>query len=304
MRSVPFQEFEAFRAVARAGSFIGGARALGLTPSAMSQIVRRLEDRVGVQLLHRTTRRVSPTEMGERLLARLNRAFEEIEAASAELSDGGDTPTGVVRMVVPRVAYEDLVEPRLAAFSTAHPRITLDIRIDDAFIDIVGEGVDIGVRLGEFVSQETVAFPLGPQLRQIAVAAPAYLATHGAPAHPRDLARHQCIGWRQQTGTAPYHWEFAKDGEFVAVAVDGPLILNDRGAAARAAVQGLGIALWVEHRLRPCIDSGELVSLLEDLSPPYDGFFAYYHRNRHTSAATRALITFLRTVSEDQGAAP
>lgn len=157
--------------MARSGSFIGGARALGLTPSAMSQIVRRLEDRVGVQLPHRTTRRVSPTETGERQLARLNRALEEIEAASAELSDGGNTPAGIVRMVVPRVAYEDLVEPRLAAFSAAHPRITLDIRIDDAFIDIVGEGVDIGVRLGEFVSQETVAFPLGPQLRQIAVAA-------------------------------------------------------------------------------------------------------------------------------------
>ncbi|WP_338664695.1 LysR family transcriptional regulator [Pararoseomonas sp. SCSIO 73927] len=296
-------EFEAFRAVARAGSFNGGARALGLTPSAMSQIVRRLEDRVGVQLFHRTTRRVSPTEMGERLLTRLNRAFEEIDAAAAEIRGGSGAPVGVVRMVVPRVAYEDLIEPQLVALHAALPRVTLDIRVEDAFSDIVGEGVDIGVRLGEFVSEETVAFPLGPQLRQIAVAAPSYLATCEAPAHPRDLARHRCIGWRQQTGAAPYRWEFAKNGEQIAVAVDGPLILSDRGAAARAAVRGLGIALWVEHRLRPWIEARQLIPLLEDWSPPYDGFFAYYHRNRHTSAATRAVVAFLRKVPGDQGAA-
>ncbi len=294
MRPASFQEYEAFRAVAHAGSFVAGARALDVTPSAMSQIIRRLEDRLGVQLLHRTTRRVSPTEAGVRLLARLDRAFEEIEAGLAELSDGCGSPSGMVRLVAPRVAYEDLIEPVLADLHAVHPRVVLDVRLDDAFADIAGEGVDIGVRLGEFVSEETVAFPLGPPLRQLAVASPGYLAAHDAPVHPRDLARHRCIGWRQQPDAAPYHWEFARDGEQVAVAVDGPLILNDRSAAARAAVQGLGVAMWVEHRLRPWIDRGELVPLLEDWSPPYDGFFAYYHRSRHTSAATRAVIAFLR----------
>ena len=264
----------------------------------MSQIIRRLEHRVGVQLLHRTTRRVSPTQTGERLLARLDRAFKEISAATAELFDEMDEPAGVVRIVIPRVAYEDLIDPVLQELHAACPRVTLDIRLDDAFTDIVSEGVDIGFRLGEYVSEETVAFPVSPQLRQIAVAAPSYMAKCEAPSHPRELVHHACLGWRQQPGMQPYAWEFAKDGEQVAVAVGGPLILSDRGAAVRAAVRGLGIAMWVEHRVRHWIGRGELVPLLEDWSPSYDGFFAYYHRNRHTNAATRAVIAFLRSVAE------
>jgi DNA-binding transcriptional LysR family regulator len=294
MRSLHLKEYEAYLAVAKAGSFVGGAKTLGITASAMSQIIKRLEDQIGVQLLHRTTRSVSPTDQGERLLTRLTLAFEEIEAATQELADRRDSPAGVVRMVVPRVAYADLIEPMLPRFHAAYPDITLDLDLNDAFADIVGEGYDLGLRLGEYVNPETVAFAIGPSLRQIAVASPSYLAVHGTPEHPRELTGHMCISWRQNPNAAPYAWEFGKGAEQISVSVQGPLIFNDRHAAARAAVDGLGIALWVDHRLHDWIERGDLVPLLADWSPHYPGFFVYYYRDRHISAATRAVIAFLR----------
>lgn len=298
MRSTYLHEYEAYRAVAQAGSFVGGARSLGISASAMSQVIKRLEDRVGVQLFHRTTRSVSPTVHGERLLARLNRAFEEIDAATQELADRRDRPRGTVKLVMPRVAYHDLLEPLLASFNVQYPDVTLDVHLDDAFADLVSGGYDLGFRLGEYVNPETVAFPVGPWLRQIAVASPSYVAAHGIPRHPRDLTEHSCINWRQSVGETPYHWEFSRGGERVAVAVQGPLILNDRGAAVRAAVDGIGIAMWVEHRLRHWIDTGQLIPLLEDWSPPYPGFYLYYYRDRHMSLATRAVVSFLRKTDE------
>jgi DNA-binding transcriptional LysR family regulator len=159
---------------------------------------------------------------------------------------------------------------------------------------VVAEGYDIGIRLGEYVSPTTVAFPIGPPLRQIAVASPDYITKHGRVTHPRDLTQHQCINWRQQPSSPPYVWEFAKGAEQVAVAVNGPLWINDRAVAVNAAVAGLGIALWVEHRLKPLILSGVLRPLLEDWSAPYPGFYAYYYRDRHMNAATRAVIGFMR----------
>jgi DNA-binding transcriptional LysR family regulator len=293
-RSALIKDYEAFVAVATAGSFVGGAQALGVTASAMSQVIRRLEDRVGVQLLHRTTRSVALTDEGERLLARLRIAFEEIDGATQELADRRRTPAGTVRLVVPRVAYGDILEPMLAKFHDAYPDIVLDIRLEDAFVDIVSGRYDIGFRLGEYINPETVAFPVGPPLRQIAVASPNYIAAQGAPLHPRDLADHCCINWRQHPDDAPYAWEFSKDGEHIAISVQGPLTINDRGAAVHAAIDGMGIAMWVEHRLQALIDRGELVTLLEDWSPPYQGFFAFYYRGRHMSAATKAVVAYLR----------
>jgi DNA-binding transcriptional LysR family regulator len=294
VRGAEFSEYAAFVAVADAGNFIGGARRKGISASAMSQIIRRLEARVGIQLFRRTTRSVSLTEEGERLLERLRRAFSEIESATHELDEHRSKPAGIVRVVVPRVAYRDLVEPLLPQFHASYPEVALDIHVNDEMTDIVSKGYDIGLRLGEYINPETVAFRVGPPLRQIAVASPAYISRHGAPRHPRELARHQCINWRQNPGDQPYAWEFAKKKARITVNVRGPLTLNDRELAAHAARGGLGIALWVEHRLRGWIQSGELVPVLEDWSPPYPGFHAYYYRDRHLSSATRAFLTMLR----------
>ncbi|YBV94521.1 LysR family transcriptional regulator (plasmid) [Phyllobacteriaceae bacterium JZ32] len=294
MKSALIKDYEAFVAVATAGSFVGGAQALGITPSAMSQIIRRLEDRVGIQLFHRTTRSISTTDQGERLLARLRVAFQEIDAATKELSERRNRPAGTVRIVLPRVAYDDLLAPLLPAMNAAFPEIVLEVRLNDAKTDIVSEGYDIGFRLGEYINPETVAFPVGPPLRQIAVASPGYIAAYEAPTHPRDLAHHRCINWRQHPDMPPYSWEFGKGQEQITISVQGSLIINDRNAAIRAAMDGLGIAMWVEHRLSDAINSGMLVALLEEWCPYYQGFHVYYYRDRHISAATRAVLDFLR----------
>ena len=294
MRSSTFTEFEAFVAVADAGSFIGGARTLGVSASAMSQIIRRLEARTGAQLFRRTTRRISTTEDGERLLARLRRAFEEIDTGVRELEERRATPAGTVRVVTPRVAYRDILEPLLPDFCQSFPNVTLDIRVDEALADLVGGGFDVGFRLGEYLEPETIAFPVGPSLRKVAFASPAYIAAYGTPLHPRDLIGHRCIGWRAKADEQPYVWEFAKDDEEVRVAVKGALVLNERELAADAALLGLGIALWVEHRICDWIEEGRIVPLLEDWCPPYPGFYAYYYRDRHMSSATRAFVSALR----------
>lgn len=294
MRSALFKDYEAFVAVATAGSFVGGAKALGITPSAMSQVIRRLEDRVGIQLFHRTTRSISTTDQGERLLMRLRVVFDEFDAATRELSARRLRPSGTVRIVLPRIAYDDLLAPILAAMNSAFPKIVLEVRLDDAITDIVSAGYDIGIRLGEYVNPETVAFPVGPSLRQIAVASPDYIAAHGTPRHPRDLANHRCINWRQHPEMVPYGWEFSRGHEQITISVQGPLIINDRRAAIRAAVDGVGIAMWVEHHLTDAIHSGTLIPLLTDWCPSYPGFYAYYHRDRHMSASTKAILDFLR----------
>lgn len=298
MRSIALSEFEAFVAVADAGSFIGGARALGVSASAMSQIIRRLEVRTGTQLFRRTTRRISTTDEGERLLARLRRAFEEIDTGIRELEERRTTPAGTVRVVTPRVAYRDILEPILSSFLRTFPDVTLDIQVDEALADLVSGRFDVGFRLGEYLDPETVAFPIGPSLRQVAFASPAYIAKNGIPTHPRDLIGHSCIGWRPHADAQAYLWEFAKDGEEIRVDARGALVVSDRELAADAALHGLGIALWVDHRVRTWVEEGRIVTFLEDWCPQYPGFYAYYYRDRHMSSATRALLSALRATQK------
>jgi DNA-binding transcriptional LysR family regulator len=295
MKSTTFKDYEAFVAVAEAGSFIGGARTLGISASAMSQIIRRLEERTGAQLFHRTTRNVSTTVQGGRLLDRLRVAFREIEIATYELAEQRTRPMGNVRIVLPRVAFDDLLAPVLARLYEIYPEISLDIRLDDSYINIVEEGYDIGFRLGEYIQPETVAFAVGPALRQIPVASPSYIAIHGTPLHPRDLSAHQCINWRQYPDAANYNWEFSKGSDKITISVAGPITVNDRHATVRAAMDGIGIAMWVEHRMRAAINEGRLIPLLEDWCPSYQGFYAYYYRDRNISAATKAVLDFFRS---------
>ena len=294
MRSDLIRDYEAFLCVAEAGSFIGGARSLGVSASAMSAMIRRLEARVGVQLLHRTTRSVSVTDQGRALQYRLQSAFNEIDIATQDLVEHRETLSGTVRIVISRDAYDDVIAHRLAALHAAFPKILLDIHLEEVCVDIVSERYDLGFRLGEYLHPDTVAVPVGPNLRQLAVASPGYAEAHGLPSHPHELTDHACINWRKQPDGEPYAWEFERDGESLSIAVQGPVIFNDRSAAVNAAIDGIGIAMWLEHRVRPMIEEGLLVPVLEAWAPCNSGIFAYYYRNRHMSPATRAVVGFLR----------
>ena len=201
---------------------------------------------------------------------------------------------GGLRIVTPRIAYGDHLEPFIATFCEQHPQVVLDITINDAIVDIVAERYDLGIRLGEFLEEGVVAFPTGGPIRQLAAASPGYLARHGTPRHPKDLHQHRCINWRQPGSTTAYRWEFAKGKKQLAVAVNGPLILNDRAAAAAAAVQGIGIAFWAEHRLRTWFASGQLVPLLQDWSPSFPGFFGYYRKGRQPNPVLKAFVDSLK----------
>ncbi len=295
MRGSDFAEFKAFAAIAEHGSFVRASEQLGLTASALSQTIRTLERRLGIRLLHRTTRSVSLTDAGTRLLARLQPAFQEFDAATREIEILKQQPSGTLRIVTPRIAYVDHLQPILANFQQVYPEVVLDITISDSITEIVAHGYDLGIRLGELLEEEVVAVRLGGQLRQLAVASPDYLAKHGVPLTPEDLHRHTCINWRQDGSTALYRWEFEKDGQALSVAVKGTLILNDRELAVTAALKGLGIAFWAEHRLRPLVASGKLVALLEDWSQTFPGFFAYYRKQRFMTPSLKVLLDTLRT---------
>jgi len=296
MRGSEFAELQIFAAVARMRSFVRAADELGMSPSSVSQVLRELEARVGLRLLNRTTRSVSPTDAGLRLLERLQPLLGEFDNLLTELDDLRCTPTGTVRIRIPRVAYVDLVEPLLGSFHASYPNVVLDVTIDDGLSDLIAEGFDIGIRLGEFLDDSVVAFPLGPSLRQVPVASPAYLAAHGTPSHPRELQTHHCINWRQHGKTGLYEWEFARGEEKLSIAVKGPLIVDDRSLSVSAAMQGVGITMWAEHRLRPYIDSGVLTPFLEEWCPSFPGFFAYVHNQRHMPLALRAIVDFLKGV--------
>ena len=294
MRGSEFAEFKAFVAVAEHGSFVRASRHMGLTASAMSQTIRTLERRLGVRLLHRTTRRVSLTDAGAKLLTRLQPAFQELDHAAREIEDLRHKPSGTLRIITPRIAYVDHVQPILAAFYERYPEVRLDITVSDSITDIVAHGYDLGIRLGEFLEEEVVAVPLGAPLRQLAVASPAYLAAHGTPTHPEELHQHTCINWRQDGSPALHHWEFEKQGQQLTVAAKGALILNDRELAVAAAAQALGIAFWAEHRLQPFVARGELVFLLEDWSPVFPAFFAYYRKHRLMPLSLKVFLESLR----------
>ena len=294
MRGSEFAEFKAFAAVAEHGSFVRASKQLGYTASAMSQTIRVLEGRLGVRLLHRTTRRVSLTDAGTRLLARLQPAFQELDAAGNEIEELKREPSGTLRIVTPRIAYVDHVQPVLAAFHEICSQVTLDITISDSITDIVALGYDLGIRLGELLEQEVVALRLGDPIRQLAVASPTYLAKCGIPTRPEDLHHHNCINWRQDGSPLFYHWEFEKDGQHLAIAVKGTLTLNDRELAVAAAAQGLGIAFWAEHRLKLFLSTGKLVPMLEDWSPTFPGFFAYYRKQRFMPRSLKLLLDTLK----------
>ena len=299
MRGNEFAELTAFTTVAVQRNFARAAASLRLSPSTLSQSIRTLEQRLGVQLLNRTTRSVSVTEAGSRLLARLVPAVAEPQAAVDEARSTRDSPAGTVCVQVPWPAFYTVLEPLLGRFHQAHPSIVLDLTLEDAATDIVEGGFDVGIRLGELVEQDLVAVPLGGSLRQVAVASPAYAAQHGVPQTPDELLHHRCINWRWPGNTGLYNWEFMRDGSWFSVAVNGPLIVSHRDAALRAALQGIGIAYWNEKLVRPYVTEGKLLTMLEAFSPAFPGWHMMYLRQRHLPTTVRAFVDFMRRNAHD-----
>jgi DNA-binding transcriptional LysR family regulator len=299
MRGNEFTELAAFATVAEHRSFARAASSLRISPSTLSQSIRTLEQRLGVQLLNRTTRSVSVTEAGARLLARLVPAVTELEAAVDEARSTPSSPAGTIRVQLPWPAFYTVLEPFLGPFYQAHPSIVLDLTLEDAPTDIVAGGFDIGIRLGELVEQDLIAIPLGGGVRQVAVASPDYVAEHGLPQTPDELLHHRCINWRWPGHTGLYNWEFMRDRSWFSVAVNGPLIVSHRDAALRAALQGIGIAYWNEKLVQPYVTEGKLVTMLEVFSPPFPGWHLMYPRQRHLPTPVRAFVDFMRRRARD-----
>ncbi|MBB5765035.1 LysR family transcriptional regulator [Methylorubrum rhodesianum] len=289
-------DLAAFVAVAEAGGFRDGARASGMSASGLSEAVRRLERRLGVRLLHRTTRSVAPTEAGMRLLERLMPALGEVEAALDVVNGFRDRPAGTLRLNVP-VSAARLVLPRIVPpFLAAYPDIRLDVIAEDSFVDVLAAGCDAGIRYDERLEQDMIAVPIGPREQRFAtVAAPAYLDRRGRPEHPRDLLHHACIGGRFASGRTT-EWEFERDGEILRVDPSGPLTVRVGAAtdlAVEAAVAGVGILTLFEDWLRPHLDSGALEPILEPWWPRFSGPFLYYPGRRYLPAPLRAFIDFI-----------
>lgn len=280
-------------AVAAHGSFRGAARELAIAPSAVSHAVATLEDSLGVRLLARTTRSVAPTEAGRQLLERLSPALEEINAAVGAAVDSRARPSGVLRITAPYVAAQLVIAPRLGEFAKAYPDITLDLRVENGFTDIVAAGFDAGVRLGESLEADMIATRLTGYVRAAIVAAPAYLENRPVPVEPLDLMHHACIRHRFPSGRT-YRWEFEKAGEAQEIAIEGPLIVNDDRVILEAALNGTGLAYLFEVYVHDALAEGHLVRVLEDWCQPFAGLYLYYPSRRQMRPALRAFIDFYR----------
>lgn len=284
----------AFLAVAEERSFTRAAARLGTSQSALSHTVKRLEERLDLRLLTRTTRNVAPTEAGEQLAATLRPAFAEISDRLEGLAALRARPAGLVRISSSRHAAREILWPRLAPLLADYPDIRLEISVDQRFTDIVGERFDAGVRLGESVEKDMIAVRIGPDLRMLAAAAPDYLARHPAPRTPHELTRHDCINLRLSTHDNLYVWEFEKDGRPLNVRVEGRFTSNDPDLLIAACLEGRGICCLPDDHLRELIAAGRLVPLLEDWSPAFPGYHLYYASRRQQSPAFRLVVDALR----------
>ena len=283
-----------FALVAEERSFRAAADRLGVTRSAVSQVIRRLEETMGIALVQRTTRSVSLTEAGAQLFAQVAPAIADMHAAVEETGSLRGRPRGQLRLAVSSIAERFLAGPFLAGFAAAHPDIRIDVVVTDDEFDIVAEGYDAGVRLGEVIEQDMIAVPVSGQQRQLAVAAPSYLAARGRPAHPRELVAHRCIGWRPAPKVAPYRWEFAEGGQEFSVAVAPEITTNDMALMIKLALSGAGITFGMEETFLPWLKRGELEAVLEDYCPRFQGFYLYYPSRRNLAPKLRALIDHLR----------
>ena len=296
--AVELNDLAAVLAVARAGGFRDAARATGLSPSGLSIAVKRLESKLGVRLLNRTTRSVAPTEAGRRLIERLSPALTEMEAALDVLNGFRDQPAGTLKLNVPSAVARLVLEPIASAFLKAHPDIRLEIIVEDSYIDVLAAGCDAGIRYDERLEQDMIAVPIGPRVQRFATAAsPRYLQESGRPQHPRDLLAHSCLRGQFSSGAMPL-WEFERKGEIVRVDPHGPLLIKPAAAfdlAVSAAVDGLGIVHMFEGMLRRHLDSGALEPILQTWWQNFSGPFLYYPGRRLVPAPLRAFVDFIKT---------
>jgi DNA-binding transcriptional LysR family regulator len=292
-------DLTAYVAVVRSRGFREASRATGSSASSLSEAVRRLETRLGVRLLNRSTRSVAPTEAGARLFERLALALTEVEASLDVVNSFRDRPAGTLRLNVP-VSVARLVLPRIVpAFLAAYPDICLDVIAEDSFVDMLAAGCDAGIRYDERLERDMVAIPIGPRTQRFATAAsPAYLDAHGRPDHPRELLQHACLRGRFASGAMTL-WEFEREGTVVKIEPNGPLIVRVGAAtdlAVDAAVAGSGVIHLFEDWLRPHLDSGALEPVLEFWWQRFSGPFLYYPSRRHVPAPLRAFIDFTRSL--------
>ncbi len=284
----------AFLAVARERSFTRAAASLGVSPSALSHTIRGLEERLGLQLLTRTTRSVSPTEAGEQLLRTVTPHFEGIEEALSSLTGLRQKPAGALRLVAGDHAAETILWPTIERLRRKYPDITVEIDVDNGLSDIVTGRYHAGVRLGERVDKDMIAVRISPDMRMALVGSPSYFAQHPKPRTPNDLTAHACINLRLPTFGGFYVWEFEKGGKEMKVRVNGPLAFNSSKLVVEAALAGSGLAFLLEDRLKPHLKSGKLIRVLADWCPPFPGYFLYYPSRRQLTPAFSELIRSLR----------
>jgi DNA-binding transcriptional LysR family regulator len=294
MQRENFNDILAFLAVARERSFTKAAAQLGVSQSALSHAISGLEARLGLRLLTRTTRSVSPTEAGERLVLTVAPRFEEIEAEMEALTELREKPAGTIRITATDYVADTILWPKLTKFLRDYPDIKVEITVEYGLTDIVAQRYDAGVRSGEQVARDMIAVRIGPDIRMAVVAAPSYFAKRSLPKKPQDLTNHKCINLRLATYGGLYAWEFERGGRELKVRVDGQLIFNGSVQMLNAALAGFGLAYLPEELAQPHLNRGRLKRVLEDWCPPFPGYHLYYPSRRHSSPAFSLLVDALR----------
>lgn len=289
-----YDDLAVFALVARERSFTRAAAQLGVSQSALSQTIKNLEARLGLRLLTRTTRSVAPTEAGERLLKAVAPRFEEIQQELSALTALREKPAGTIRITAGEHAAISALQPALRRFLPEYPDIVVEINVDYRLADIVAEGFDAGVRMGEQVAKDMIAVRIGPDLRMAVVGAPSYFAAHPVPLTPQDLASHACINIRLPTYGGILPWDLEKDGQEINVRCEGQLVFNNITMRLASALDGLGLAYLPEDQVLSHIAEGRLIRVLEDWCPPFPGYHLYYPSRRHTSPAFSVLVDALR----------
>lgn len=287
-------DLSVFVLVGKEGNFTRAAAKLGVSTSSVSNTIRALEQRLGVRLLTRTTRSVTRTEAGERLMQSVAPLLDKIDHEVSVVGELRDKPSGTVRITSDELAAKEVLWPKLFPVTQAYPDITLEIVIDYGLKDIVAERFDAGVRTGGIIDADMIAMPIGPKMRMVTVASPSYIAAHGAPKHPDELMKHRCINLRLATHGGLYPWEFTEDGQDFHVRVKGPLIFNSVYQILDAALAGAGYAQLPDNQIEPYLKEGTLVEVLKEWSEPFEGFHLYYPSRHQPTAAFRKIIEALR----------
>lgn len=294
LRREDFADLALVLVVSEEGSFTAAANRLGMSQSGLSHSVRRLEDRLGIRLLARTTRSVSVTPAGMKLLEVLSPAMQELNDRLSALSDEHSRPSGTIRITAAEHATKAVLWPVVSTLLESYPDLEIELHIDNSFSDIISDRFDAGVRIGEQLQKDMIAVPIGPDMRMIAFASPDYIARRGCPETPHDLSAHCCINMRFVADGQTYSWEFEKDGRPLNIRVEGQLVLNSAELIIRAAREGRGIGFMLEDAVTRHFEDGTLVPVLAEWCPTFDGYYLYYPTRRQNSAAFRLLVDALQ----------